>query len=81
MAGWGGRIRTSVANLRHRPTILGAVRHWLARTIWLADDAVDREPVWGSKFPANREISREFFVFRRISRKIDHENIRYRSNL
>jgi hypothetical protein len=35
------------ANLRYGPTILGAMRHSPERTIWLADDAVPYEPVWG----------------------------------
>jgi hypothetical protein len=32
----------------------------LQRLHWLAEDAVSCEPVSGTKFPANREINREF---------------------
>jgi hypothetical protein len=34
-----------------------------AETDSVAGDAVRGEPVCGSKFPANREINREFFKF------------------
>src|SRR5262249_45261711 len=34
--------------------------HAAQRPDWVADDAVSCEPVSGSKFPANREINREF---------------------
>ena len=33
------------------------------RRDWLADETVASELVWGSKFPANREIYRDSFNF------------------
>jgi hypothetical protein len=35
----------------------------MGETDCVAEDAVRGEPVCGSKFPANREINREFFKF------------------
>jgi hypothetical protein len=40
----------------------------------VADDAVPGEPVWGGKFPANRENNREFYENRAIRRKYTRQN-------
>src|SRR5260370_7584409 len=35
------------ANSRQGPTFFCVVSHWHGRAIWLADDTVPVEPVWG----------------------------------